>query len=199
MVRKRSSFCCRRSRATYNNAGLPVAGMVVRFWPRSENAAMWVPSQCWLSFFHLGSSRLPRPRPCQPKQRRWRRHQPRRPQTSFTASVGCAVKQIPHRFDDRTDRNCRRFQTAVSRLRGDAEIGFQLSLRPPSGRAGCAAPVDEARAEDRHSCADALCTNFATRPPRRRSSSLAVYCHPNSPLTRPVARVADDAVWHDQS
>src|ERR1700722_620060 len=92
-------------------------------------------------------------------------------QTSFTASVGSAVKQIPHRFDACTGRNCGRFQTAVSRLRGDAEIGFELSLPPARGQAGCAAPVDEARPENWHSCADALCTHFATRPPRRRSSS----------------------------
>src|ERR1700688_4475817 len=71
------------------------------------------------------------------------------PQTSFTASVGCAVKQIPHRFDSCTGRNCGRFQTAVSRLRGDAEIGFELSLPPARGQAG-------ARAENWHSCADAL-------------------------------------------
>lgn len=53
----------------------------------------------------------------------------------------------------------------------DAEIGFDLSLSPARGQAVCAAPVDEARAEDWHSCADTLCANFATRPPRRRSSS----------------------------
>jgi hypothetical protein len=58
------------------------------------------------------------------------------PQTSFTASVGCAVKQIPHRFDACTGRNCGRFQTAVSRLRGDAEIGLELSLPPARGVVG---------------------------------------------------------------
>jgi hypothetical protein len=31
--------------ATYNNAGPPIAGMVARFWPRSENEAMRVPSR----------------------------------------------------------------------------------------------------------------------------------------------------------
>jgi hypothetical protein len=73
--------------------------------------------------------------------------------------------------DDWAWRKGQSFGTILVDLERSEEIGFELSLPPPCGQAGLPALVDEARAENWHSCADAICTNFATRPPRRRSSS----------------------------